>query len=84
MKGMWFCVQGMCTGTDGIAPGNSMPSLVFCVLYTAVCSPGGTTIHGIHALEKAGLQGSLLSAVKAATALTPLRAKKLRDNVSYV
>ena len=55
---------------------NALPCLVFCVLLQLkdpVCSPGGTTIHGIHALEGGGLRGSLLSAVKAAMAL---RAKK--------
>ena len=71
------------TGTDSIAPGSPMPSLVLFSVYIllqlkdAVCSPGGTTIHGIHALEGGGLRGSLLSTVKAAMAL---RAKKLRDS----
>lgn len=32
-----------------------------------VTSPGGTTIHGLHALEKAGLHGLLMDAVEAAT-----------------
>jgi len=32
-----------------------------------VSSPGGTTIHGIHALEKGGLRASLIEAVRAAT-----------------
>ncbi|CAH0553750.1 unnamed protein product [Brassicogethes aeneus] len=31
-----------------------------------VCSPGGTTITGIHALEKAGVRGALMDAVEAA------------------
>ncbi len=33
-----------------------------------VTSPGGTTIAGIHALERGGLRGTLISAVEAATA----------------
>lgn len=37
------------------------------VLKDAVCSPGGTTIEGMHALEKAGVRGALMSAVRAAT-----------------
>jgi pyrroline-5-carboxylate reductase len=32
-----------------------------------VTSPGGTTIEGIHELEKAGLRGALMNAVRAAT-----------------
>jgi len=32
-----------------------------------VTSPGGTTIEGIHQLEKAGLRGALMNAVRAAT-----------------
>lgn len=36
-------------------------------LKDAVTSPGGTTIAGLHELEKAGVRGSLMSAVRAAT-----------------
>lgn len=36
-------------------------------LKDAVTSPGGTTIAGLHALEKGGLRGTLMDAVKAAT-----------------
>jgi len=32
-----------------------------------VTSPGGTTIEGLHELEKAGVRGALISAVRAAT-----------------
>lgn len=32
-----------------------------------VCSAGGTTIYGVHALEKGGLRAILIDAVEAAT-----------------
>lgn len=32
-----------------------------------VCSPGGTTIHGIHALEKSSFNSAVMDAVEAAT-----------------
>lgn len=32
-----------------------------------VCTPGGTTIHGLHELEKGGLKATVMNAVEAAT-----------------
>ena len=37
------------------------------VLKDMVTSPGGTTIEGLHELEKGKVRGSLISAVRAAT-----------------
>ncbi|XP_036777778.2 pyrroline-5-carboxylate reductase 3 isoform X2 [Manis pentadactyla] len=42
-------------------------------LRTDVCTPGGTTIYGLHALEQGGLRAATMSAVEAATG----RAKEL-------
>ncbi|XP_070248589.1 pyrroline-5-carboxylate reductase 3 [Myotis yumanensis] len=42
-------------------------------LRTDVCTPGGTTIHGLHVLEQGGLRAATMSAVEAAT----FRAKEL-------
>uniref|UniRef100_A0A8C7ATM5 Pyrroline-5-carboxylate reductase n=1 Tax=Neovison vison TaxID=452646 RepID=A0A8C7ATM5_NEOVI len=36
-------------------------------LRTDVCTPGGTTIYGVHALERGGLRAAAMSAVEAAT-----------------
>nr|KAF6326615.1 pyrroline-5-carboxylate reductase 3 [Pipistrellus kuhlii] len=43
------------------------------LLRADVCTPGGTTIHGLHALEQGGLRAATMSAVEAATC----RAKEL-------
>lgn len=43
-----------------------------------VSSPGGTTIHGIYALEKGGLRASLMEAIKAAA----MRSKELGEEES--
>jgi len=45
-------------------------------LKDAVASPGGTTIAGLHALERAGIRAGLMNAVEAAT----LRARELGKN----
>ena len=45
------------------------------VLKDMVTSPGGTTIEGVHELEKAGVRGALMGAVRAAAA----KSKKLGE-----
>ncbi|XP_013873364.1 pyrroline-5-carboxylate reductase 3 [Austrofundulus limnaeus] len=42
-------------------------------LRSEVCTPGGTTIHGLHALEQGGLRAAVMSAVESAT----VRAREL-------
>ena len=37
------------------------------VLKDMVTSPGGTTVEGLHEIEKGGLRGTLISAVRAAS-----------------
>ena len=54
-------------------PGN--PTVTFGQLKDMVTSPGGTTIAGLHEMEKAGLRGILMNAVEAATR----RSRELRD-----
>ena len=49
--------------------------LTFGQLKDMVTSPGGTTIAGLHEMEKAGLRGILMNAVEAATR----RSRELRD-----
>ena len=36
-------------------------------LRSDVCTPGGTTIYGLHALEQGGLRAATMSAVESAT-----------------
>ncbi|KAB0404567.1 hypothetical protein E2I00_000163 [Balaenoptera physalus] len=45
-------------------------------LRTDVCTPGGTTIYGLHALEQGGLRAAAMSSVEAATC----RARELSRN----
>ena len=52
--------------TDGAHPGP---------LKDAVCSPGGSTIAGVHALERAGVRGAAMDAVTAAFEKTKQMAK---------
>ncbi|MDR3050992.1 MAG: pyrroline-5-carboxylate reductase [Oscillospiraceae bacterium] len=48
-------------------------------LKDAVCSPGGTTIRGIYAMEKAGVRAALMDAVSAAYEKTTAVEKQLKD-----
>ena len=42
----------------------------------AVCSPGGTTIEGMYALEKGGMRAAVMGAVGATVEKTMRMAKK--------
>jgi pyrroline-5-carboxylate reductase len=44
-----------------------------------VTSPGGTTIEGIHELERAGVRGALISAVRAAAEKSKKLGQGIRD-----
>ncbi|XP_076349678.1 pyrroline-5-carboxylate reductase 3-like isoform X3 [Tachypleus tridentatus] len=68
-----FAAQTVLGGAKMVLETGQQPT----VLRDEVCSPGGTTIYGVCALEEAGLRTGLLRAVEAAT----LRAKEL-GNVS--
>ena len=48
-------------------------------LKDAVCSGGGSTVHGIHALESAGMRGAVMDAVKAATERSKELGKQLNE-----
>lgn len=44
--------------------------------YTLVCSPGGTTIRAVHALEKGGMRAAVIDAVLAAAGRSAEMSKK--------
>ena len=53
--------------TQGTAKMMLEANLHPAVLKDMVASPGGTTIAGLHALERGGLRAALMDAVEAAT-----------------
>ena len=92
MKGMWLCVQGTCltmvTGTDSISLGNPMP--ISSCLLCATAAEGHSMLSRRHRHPWYPCIGRVWSAelppqaVKAATALTALRAKKLRNSATLI
>lgn len=58
-----LAVQTVLGTAKMLQSGNEHPGQ----LKDRVCSPGGSTIAGVHVLEKGGLRGLLMSAVEAAT-----------------
>lgn len=48
-------------------------------LKDAVCSPGGTTIEAVYALEKAGFRSAIMDAVKASASKAALVAERYRE-----
>lgn len=61
-KAIIYALQ-MIRGSSELALRSGKP---LSVLKDEVCSPGGTTIRGVHALEKGGMRGAVMDAVKAA------------------
>ena len=53
------------------------------VLKDQVCSPGGTTIAGVDALESGGLRSTVISAVKAATRRSLQLAGVAEDKITH-
>ncbi len=47
-----------------------------------VCSPGGTTISGLHSLEEGGLRTTLMNAVEAATRRSRVLGKSADNHTS--
>ncbi len=70
-KAQLYAAQTLLGAADMILKSNSTPA----ALKDAVCSPGGTTIAGVHALENGGLRGTVMDAVKAAYDKTSLLKK---------
>ncbi|MCD7884849.1 MAG: pyrroline-5-carboxylate reductase [Lachnospiraceae bacterium] len=61
-KAMDYACQTLIGAASLVQESGSHPG----ALKDAVCSPGGTTIAGVHALEKAGFRSAAMDAVKAA------------------
>ena len=57
-------VQGVRVGHTTLIEGDDIRTGVTAIIPT---SPGGTTIAGLHEMEKAGFQGIIMDAVEAAT-----------------
>ncbi len=61
-KAQLYAAQTLLGAADMILDSKVSPA----ALKDAVCSPGGTTIAGVHALENGRLRGTVMDAVKAA------------------
>ena len=61
-KALEYAAQTLSGAAELLLTASKHPA----VLKDEVCSPGGTTIAGVHALENNGFRGSVMSAVKAA------------------
>lgn len=61
------CSHPWCPSPQGTAKMLQQKEQHPAQLRTDVCTPGGTTIYGLHALEQGGLRAATMSAVEAAT-----------------
>lgn len=61
-KALEYAAQTLSGAAELLLTSSKHPA----VLKDEVCSPGGTTIEGVHVLEKGSFRGTVMSAVKAA------------------
>ncbi len=74
-KALAFACQMMIGSASLVLESGSHPG----ALKDAVCSPGGSTIAGVHALEKGGFRAAAMDAVKAAYEKTVEMGKENRN-----
>jgi len=60
-KALLYAAQTLSGAAELLLTSNKHPG----TLKDEVCSPGGSTIAGVHALEENGFRGSVINAIKA-------------------
>lgn len=74
-KAMEYCAQALLGAASMILEGKGHPG----ALKDAVCSPGGSTIEGVAALESAGFRGAAIQAMRDAFIKNQAMGKAARD-----